>query len=1138
MFRKKSAEKEEEKEEESKEIVYSPEELSIINELVQDYSQIPGQVDTTPEEKEEEGELSDNDELSDLDNQEDLEVSPDLDAKQPESSLPNIAKPADNALSEFDDLANLDLDTISDTESPPADDLGFDLGEPAPPADDLGFDLGEPAPPADDLGFDLGEPAPPADDLGFDLGEPAPPADDLGFDLGEPAPPADDLGFDLGEPAPPADDLGFDLGEPAPPADDLGFDLGEPAPPADDLGFDLGEPAPPADDMGFDLGEPTPPADDLGFDLGEPTPPADDLGFDLGEPTPPADDLGFDLGEPAPKTTFEEQPFNLTAPSLDDLNPEVAFKKPRKKKSSLDSELMDLQNEQSKKLSPTQVQTIREHLKRVSPLLRNIIIDTLLQDKLPGDKSEELTQKLLNQESENELKDFIETQTGKKLADIDLKQKTERKTLYTKPQYSEGGLERQARLLKITRVAALVLVGASILFTGSYHLIIKKILYNNAVSNGKEILLWQDSLAPREIEKAEKYFNKAISYYPEKSFAYLQFAEAYRRRGLYENSFEKLFGKVELLSTNNKAIRYMDQELTTNEQIWNLLNKVPIVEYGADNQDKVVINNILFKLVKKGAYIITHLDLKKDEAIVLYALGDFHSNPARRFYSSPYRNNILGIDYYQRIITFTAKDDSLFGEDFKSKAILGIGNVYYNQKDFYRSHDYYNKIIEADPKNVDGQAGMLRTLIQLYKKSNDPRLIIQQHSKIKHAYKIEKELPLYILARLAAFYIDLPETDDLRIQYNVSPVDNVNGQKLRGRAEELLNIIFQKNEKDMYGNVLKGKEFAEGYYQRGRYYRYVVKEVRMAMSQFEYAYKYNPDHFMALNDRAEVLMELYDNDNAKKHLELAITKISEDKLNTLGDRPEDDTLLEADLGKIYFNLAKSIYNTTVTNVDTKDRWLRLQETEKFNSSGETGRQTLINMLEETENYFNQALKTGLKEEKYLVELNYYMGWSNYIKNNYQKALFYWQSISTDAERGIPTLEMAKSYALYYQGIHDPQNQMKYMETALSHLMYLLSVYTNRLENISDVNLKEHENIFTRLIIIENNLGAVYEVLGSEENALKHYWQSIEYSKKVSRENEISQFNIRLSFRRDGLEPREKYPLIMDYISPYTEEKKM
>ena len=1009
MLFKKKKKDEQATEEVSKVIEYSPEELQLINNLVEDFVKPPGHVEIPPEETETADEGIQEEEKPEIDPEIDIESTPSF-------AKPKIETKTNDDLGEFDDLADLDLDSLEKVE--PAEETRLEESGDQTPA--------------------------------------------------------------------PADDFAMD---------DLVADT--PAP-TDDFAMD-------------DLAADTPaPTDDFGLD-------------NLGAQTPQANDFTFD---------------DMSPPSLDDVSPEVvrgsAF-------GGLDDELNELADEQKdKEISDEQLNSLRKTIKSFSPSIRQSVIDTLLGNKLGKTDSSELIKKLVLGTGEDEIKSFLEKKLGKKFDKKHAKEESDRKVIVSRAQYTEKGLESRRKIIGFTKFAIVAIPLLLVISSSIYLFGIKKYLYHHDIENGKEIILSQ-SFTSSDISKAEKYFTKAIERYPENSEAYLQFADAYRRQGLYENAFEKLFGKV-TINPAKKAIRIENQEINQSEDIWSLIKKVPIIRYKNNDKKTLYINDIPFNLQKRGAYILTHLDKKQDEAIVLYALGNFHSSPTRKFARSVYRNNRLGIDYYNRILNFKSTTPLFQRDKFISTAILGIGNIYYNNNDYNKAHDYFEKIIRKNPYDVEGQTGIMKTLIKMYESpmyqtSSDPRLIIQQHSLIKHTYKIENKLPLFMLAKLASFYIDLPDKDDLRIEYNTSPIDKVNNKSLKSRAEELLNIMYNKTDEDIYGNKISGKTFAEGYYQRGRYFRKVVKQYRMAMTQFEYAFKYDPNHFMALNDRAEILMELNDYDGAKKHLTLAEEKITDSFLDNLGDRPEDETLLEADRGIVTFNLAKILYLSQVKSLDKSHDWLRIQETDKFESSGEYGKEALITMLDQVDMYLDKAEGEGLKSDIAKSELSYYRGWINYVKSDYARALFYWQSISPSWDNKMPNLELAKSYALYYMGTRNINDQRRYMETSLSHLYYLQGKYTPLAESVSNPSEsnKNHETIFSKMAIIENNMGAIFEIMGEEDNALKHYQKSIEYSKKINQENEIAHLNIRLSFKRSDLDIHEKYPLIMDFISPYLKD---
>ena len=60
---------------------------------------------------------------------------------------------------------------------------------------------------------------------------------------------------------------------------------------------------------------------------------------------------------------------------------------------------------------------------------------------------------------------------------------------------------------------------------------------------------------------------------------------------------------------------------------------------------------------------------------------------------------------------------------------------------------------------------------------------------------------------------------------------------------------------------------------------------------------------------------------------------------------------------------------------------------------------------------------------------------------------------------------------------------------------------------------------------------IYELLDDEQKSLMHYWKSVENSKRIGKENEIANLNIRLSFKRKALTDGENVPVIMDFVPP-------
>ena len=875
------------------------------------------------------------------------------------------------------------------------------------------------------------------------------------------------------------------------------------------------------------------------LEIPAPQVPVDDLG-ELPPPLP-TDVMMDQVGELRyPETTVMETPDpkeGSSIPSLEELSPSSTFTtEPTPPPSPPQVEQFDTATPEGEtKFDDDQIQTLHKKLKNYPLPIRRLVMNSIIKDKLSPDDVLDIVKKINKEAPVDEIKKFLELKLGVDLGYIQKDKEDKVRVVVSRPDYTTEGLEERRKRLRRLQIGGLSII---LLFTVGiffYQFIIRPWLYRSWIDEGKEIILKNapDPPSLAGMKQAEKLFDKASSYYPGRIEGYLRYANAYSKVRFYGNAFEKLFGRVSLVT----PFRLKNEYISVSDQFWGKIKKVPTVSYLSGEKNRLRIDNSPWNLEKKGAYLIAHLDKKESNSAVLLALGKFHSNPVKRFRRSPYRNNLLGIGYFKRILTFETTFPLLEKENYQSKALQGIGSVYYHQKDYFKSNEYFEKIITHQPDNALGHAGILRNLLSLYKDQRDPRLIIDYHNKIKYSIDIEHDLPLDVLAKLAAFYIDLPEGDDLRIEYNISPRDSINAQVLKKRSFELLNILYSNEEIDEYENVKKGKYLAEGFYQRGRYYYKVMKQPRAAMKQFEYAYKYDPRHFMALNDRAEILLDIHDYNGAIENLDMAIQQLSPERFESLGDHLEDETLLQADIGKIYFNYGCAIYLSTVEKMGETNEWQRMKESERYKTESDFGLEPLVSALDKADVYFSKGDEIGLKDEDQRTKLIYYQGWSSYIRGNPKKALFLWESIPPEWQLRYRNLKLAKSHALYKLATVGRRESQKNLQAALGYLLFLRSYYVKKASQIEEPSAgsKTHVKLFTRLATIENNLGAVYELLQDENKAIQHYWKSIDYSRRISRENEVARYNLRLSFKRTGLDVKERTPVIMDFIPPRLKE---
>jgi len=1106
------------------EITYTPEELSTIQELTNFFQKAPGQVDLAGDEDAAPPSATD-----------------DLDTTTAEGSAVQAAAPkrpiAD--LTKFDDVMNMDLDNF---ETPAPDNAIQDipladapLAEDTPPAD-MGDTSSADAPAVDfdDLGGAVSEPFPeaPTQDSVQDFELPSEPA--AAATAAEPTMDFGDLDLPPATSDTPIADSAF--GD-APAADtDFNFDA---APAVADFDSELAsadvnaptdfdaqpafDAAPLADESAPDL------SSDFNFD----TPPATD------EASAPADlgDVGTpDMGDFTSAAPAQDDAFNFdsAAPSLDDLSPEVALGGATAGAlgvASLSSDLSSLAAEEAATVDPATLRRVRETLKSFPAPLRRRLSKALLDEEMKVADSNELMRLLSEGASANEISAWLDSKHVEEIPE-EAQEKEGPRIIMARPEYTDEGLARQERLIKLTRFGAIAAFVAITLVGGVYFTLLKPYFYRQAVAKGRTLIMERGASA---IPDAERQFEKALGYYANDTYAYLQYADAYRYKGLYSDAFTKLFGEVKLPGA---AAKVGDKEVRSSAELFGALKRVPVVAY-AGGEGAVAVNGTPLTLTKKGAYVVAHLDNKRDEALVLLALGAFHSNPSRRFAREFYKNNFLGADYYRRVLMARPAAPAFKKEEMLDRAVMGIGDIFYHEKDYDRSLDYYKKIVDKEPNNVTAHAGILKALIRLFQLNNDPRMVIQHHTLVRNK-KLEAKLPMYIKARLAAFYTDLPAENELRVKYNISPANMLTGQQLKTRADELLSSIFNSSETDNFGVKREGSRFAEGYYQRARSYAKDKNQVRMALKQFEYAFHYDPRHFMALNDRAELLMNLNDFSGAIELLKMAKSLSTPEKLAELGENEQDETLSEAPVGIISFNMGKAMYLDAIRDLADSAAWLRLKEVQKYRSQTDHGAAALLAQLDRIEMEFNEARTLGISGAKTEGELLYFSGWSKFVRNDHRGALADWEKIDPEKTGSLPNLSLAESHCYYRLAVEEqnPTQREKYLDSALGLLFYSQDRYTASIGTVTRIDAanEKHTRLVSNLAIIENNIGAIYEMLDDEQKSLMHYWKSIENSKRIGKENEVANLNIRLSFKRKALGEGENYPLIMDFVPPkFTDE---
>ncbi|PNV74912.1 tetratricopeptide repeat protein [Leptospira inadai] len=827
-------------------------------------------------------------------------------------------------------------------------------------------------------------------------------------------------------------------------------------------------------------------------------------------------------------------------------------------------------------LSDEELAIIQKEILRYPPVLRRSVIEAIVQDKLSKKAQRDLLELIKVESTPEDVAAFLSAALG---TTINL---TDRSGAYSAdgipiiasdPIYTkEGLLEKRKRVRRtIYTIAAGLLLAFGSYFT--YFGIIRPRQAAQHYENGleqiremgaKKILgqLGEDE-RKKYLISIESNFDKGAEILPN-DLKYLNlYGVEYSRAGEYELSFGKLFGRIE-----------PDLGFSGTVDSWNRRENAPLVKLapGESWNDKKLkshlginqgVEGIRFlldqektprKVVAAGAFLVMRLKERIHENDTYRNLGWFHSQVTPDFAEpdgkrGKFKNDALSIDYYRRVFT---DGESPYDE----KATAGIAKIYYNRREFGKAASFYNRIVEANPKSIPGQAGLVSTYIEMWKESGDPQFVLNHHRLLRNNLDMESELPFYILTKLASFYTAL-DSEELRIKYNINPVDQVSGIEIEESALRMLDTIYRKSQEDERTKVeIDGKNYAEGYYQRGIYYL-ALKENVQARRFFEKAASLDEKHWLAVLELAEHSIRVGNFEEAGDLLREAENRYNRN-VRWFGTKDEDETLLEGNPTRIYFDQGKIRYllSAGLTGKESIKEFPG-RKIYPFRARFEEDGKSLSVLKEEEErknrrNELKASLaefaKVNSDEPKYDLirkwrrelpssirrEMKFFQGWVEYMDADFDKALADWTGFEDKDEYYNPTLLMGKGNALFYT---------KQTKTALG---YYLRVKDDMEEKIPAMGIPKaddpyHQEVYQTLTAAYNNIGACYEILAKKATgqqsesytaeALQNYWKAIETARKIGESSEISLSNKDLLFKREAL---KQDPILEDWVSPTLE----
>ncbi|MCX7998571.1 MAG: tetratricopeptide repeat protein, partial [Leptospiraceae bacterium] len=810
---------------------------------------------------------------------------------------------------------------------------------------------------------------------------------------------------------------------------------------------------------------------------------------------------------------------------------------------SLEDDLSSLAEEsveRDQELTDEELAIIQREILNYPPTLKRAIIDAITKDRISRAEQRELLELIKASQPHQDIAAYLTEKLGYQVYLADPEGKYSEAgipIIATKPIYTKKGeFERRQRIKRNILLAAAGLALVVGLITG-YKYVYKPLraasYYEDGLNQIKKAGTIKSGTGRKELlDNAERSFRQGEKINPGDLEYLNKFGMAYMKIGEYERAFEKLFGKVEpdfgkgekdaslkVGWTERKEIPYI--ELETGQK-WDDRkvemgdNKLP-----SDPRDFLKLkaqDKVPRRILKAGAYIYSRLAKKIHDNTTYINLGRFHTNNAVAFIQAKeglsYKNDDLGINYFKHVFMDGGEPDNV-------EARAGLAKVYYNQQNYGKAVSQYNIILEKYPKNPIGHGGLLSTYIEMWKRDRNPQYVLNHHRRVRNELGIEEDLSLYTLSKLAGFYIELDPTE-LRIRYNINPEDQVTNMDIADNIIHILNIAFSKSEKQD-GVKISGDEYAEQYYQRGRFYIARNESLR-ALQQFELAANYDPAHYLAVMEMAEHYMRIENYDEARKLLQNALKRYKNFK-DYYGNREEDETLIQGDVGRLFFNLGKIIYlDSALPNRGDRMDEFPARKVYPFHAMRasditETEKERR-DLLKNAMHYFELAEKHQIKDARKQRELFYYLGWIDYINGDFESALSHFTKLSEEDGYNNPSVMMAKANSYYYLG---------QVNASLGNYLKVIEDFETKAAQIANPVPDEstHQEVYQTLIAAYNNIGACYERKNNSSEALKYYWKSIEAARRINSTTEIANFNKDMVFRNRG----NKLPLLDDWLSP-------
>lgn len=429
----------------------------------------------------------------------------------------------------------------------------------------------------------------------------------------------------------------------------------------------------------------------------------------------------------------------------------------------------------------------------------------------------------------------------------------------------------------------------------------------------------------------------------------------------------------------------------------------------------------------------------------------------------------MAIMMYNRVLAIDPKNIT---------AMFGIGNAYLYLGQYLKSRQYFETILKVDPNSWVGYAGLLNLFIE---RDNLPE-VLSIHTELR-ARDILTDIPSPLLAKLAHYYLGKNRTDTFNVRVDLG----IQSPRLKDEEDNLIpacrGVLDALKEKDPDYPPLYIASAKLAAAQKN------LKLVEMLLKEAEHKAEEKGERYSAaLQLLGEYNYTIKQPVEAYRYLNAAITAYQYPPEFTY----EDFYYESESIGKAYAYLGHIFYyffdKVKFRFGDELDEALLDEDADKMAN------------LDIARQKYEQALQENFSSP----EVRYNLGRIYYVNQNYGQALEQWLNLYEDIVTN-PQVMFAIGNAFYH---------MNNLEASKGEYLKMIAIFERKAEGIRlpRPERREHMIIFQSLASAYNNLGAVYQIQGSETKSSIAYWKAIDYAARLGMENEFARVNLARGFK--------------------------